>query len=302
MDLFKKTKEKVRLDKYLATQKLGLSRAYIQKLIDQGRILVNDRPAKHSHVLKLDDKVSIDIPPPKKLEITAENIPLDIVYEDKDLLVINKQRGLVVHPAVGNWTGTLVNAILYHVNDLSGIGGVGRPGIVHRLDKETSGLMVVAKSDLAHSSLAKQFKDRQVKKLYVALVHGSIKPDDGFIQTKIGRHPVNRKKFAVIKDANLKSREALTFFKVLKRSKNYSLVELTLKTGRTHQIRVHLSHLGHPLVGDKTYGGRTKIGDLPVSVMLHAETLGFTHPRTNKYMEFKQALPEDMKDAIQNIT
>lgn len=271
-------------------------------MIDQGRILVNDRPAKHSHVLKLDDKVSVDIPPPRKLDLIAEDIPLDIVYEDKDLIVINKPRGLVVHPAVGNWTGTLVNAILHHAKDLSGIGGVGRPGIVHRLDKETSGLMVVAKSDLAHSSLAKQFKDRLVKKLYVALVHGNIKSDDGFIQAKIGRHPVNRKKFAVIKDANLKSREALTFFKILKRFKNYSLVELTLKTGRTHQIRVHLSHIGHPLVGDKTYGGRTKIGDLPVSVMLHAETLGFTHPRTNKYMEFKQKLPADMLEAIQNIT
>jgi len=300
--IIRSPKEKIRLDAFLVTQKIGLSRAHIQKLIEEGKILVNDRPQKPSYKLKIEDKVTIDIPPPRKLEILPEAIPLDIVYEDQDLLVINKPRGLVTHPAVGNYSGTLVNALLYHCKDLAGIGGVERPGIVHRLDKDTSGLLVVAKSDLAHRSLSKQFKDRSVKKIYVALAQGVVKPDSGFIQEKIGRHPVQRKKFAVIKNPELKSREALTFFKVLKRFKEHTLVELTLKTGRTHQIRVHLSHIGHPLVGDRTYGGKSQIGELETATLLHAQTLGFIHPRTGKYMEFSRPLPEDMRGAIQSIT
>jgi 23S rRNA pseudouridine1911/1915/1917 synthase len=300
--IIRSPKEKLRLDAFLVTKEIGLSRAHIQKLIEERKILVNDRPQKPSYKLKIEDKVSVDIPPPRKLEILPEAIPLDIVFEDRDLLVINKPRGLVTHPAVGNYSGTLVNALLYHCKDLKGIGGVERPGIVHRLDKDTSGLLVAAKSDLAHQSLSKQFKDRTVKKIYVALVQGVVKPDSGFIQEKIGRHPVQRKKFAVIKNSELKSREALTFFKVLKRFKEHTLVELTLKTGRTHQIRVHLSHIGHPLVGDRTYGGKSKIGELEILTLLHAQTLGFIHPRTGKYMEFSSPMPEDMREAIQSIT
>ena len=296
--IIKQKSDKLRIDVFLSRQGIGLSRSYIQKLIEGGKILVNDRPAKPSYKLNLEDKVTLDIPPPQKLEVTPENIPLDIVYEDKDLLIVNKPRGLVTHPAVGNYSGTLVNALLYHCRDLSGIGGVMRPGIVHRLDKDTSGLLLVAKSDLAHQSLSRQFKDRAVKKIYVALVQGEIKAEDGYIQAKIGRHPVNRKKFAVIKKPELKSREALTAFKVLKRFKGYTLVELELKTGRTHQIRVHMSHIGHPLVGDKTYGGKT---ELTKSTMLHAQTIGFTHPRTGKYMEFSRPMPADMQEVVQNI-
>ena len=299
--LIKAESDKQRLDNFLVKQNLGLSRTYLQKLIDEKKILVNDLPSKHSYKLKLDDKITIDIPPPKKLEITAENIPLDIVYEDDDLLIVNKPRGMVTHPAVGNYSGTLVNALMYHINNLSGIGGALRPGIVHRLDKDTSGLLLVAKSDLAHQSLSKQLKDRTVKKIYVTLVHGVIKQNEGYVQEKIGRHPVNRKKMAIIKRPDLKSREALTFFKVLKRHRENTLVELNLKTGRTHQIRVHMSHIGHPLVGDKTYGGRTKIGETEVKTLLHAQTIGFIHPRTGKYMEFSRPMPDDMREVIQNI-
>ena len=296
-----KESDKQRLDNFLAKQDLGLSRTYIQKLIDEKKILVNDQPAKHGYKLKLDDKVSVDIPSPKKIEITAENIPLDIVYEDDDLLVVNKPRGMVTHPAPGNYTGTLVNALMLHIKDLSGIGGELRPGIVHRLDKDTSGLLLVAKSDLAHQSLSKQLKDRTVKKIYVALVHGIVKQDEGYVQEKIGRHPVNRKKMAVIKSPDHKSREALTFFKVLKRYREYTLIELNLKTGRTHQIRVHMSHIGHPIVGDKTYGGKTKIGETEVKTLLHAQTIGFIHPKTGEYIELTRPMPDDMRDALQEI-
>ena len=300
--IIKDISDKIRLDSFLVKASKKYSRSYIQKLIDDGKVLVNDRPAKHGYRLKIDDKVTIDVPPPKKFELTAENIPLDIVYEDNDLLLVNKPRGMVTHPAVGNFKGTLVNALLHHIKKLSGIGGVMRPGIVHRLDKDTSGLLLVAKSDIAHQSLSKQLKDRTVKKIYVALVHGVIMQDEGYIQANIGRHPVDRKRMAVIKNPDLKSREALTFFKVIKRFNNFTLVELKLKTGRTHQIRVHMSHIGHPLVGDKTYGGKSQIDDRSVKMMLNAQTIGFIHPRTNKYMEFSVPMPEDMKELIQNIT
>jgi len=300
--IIKKESDKFRLDNFLVKQGQKFSRSYIQKLIDGDKVLVNGRPAKNSYRLKPDDKVTVDVPPPKKFEMIAENIPLEIVYEDDDLLIVNKPRGMVSHPAVGNFTGTLVNALLHYVKKLSGIGGVMRPGIVHRLDKDTSGLLLVAKSDLAHRSLSKQLKDRAVKKIYITLVHGVIKQNEGFVQAKIGRHPVDRKKMAVIKNPDLKSRDALTFFKVLKRFGEYTLVEVKLKTGRTHQIRVHMSHLGHPLVGDKTYGGKTEIGDRTVKTMLHAQTIGFVHPRTNEYMEFSVPMPDDMKELIQNIT
>ncbi|MBI5698901.1 RluA family pseudouridine synthase [Candidatus Saganbacteria bacterium] len=302
MEYIIKTKEAgQRLDVFISKQDSKLSRAFAQKLIDKGRILVNDKPSHSSYKVKLDDKITIDIPPPEKYEVQPENIPLNIVYEDEDLLVVNKPRGLVTHPAPGHYKGTLVNALLYHVKGLAAVGGVERPGIVHRLDKDTSGLLLVAKTDLAHRSLSKQIKDRTVKRSYVALVYGVLKQDDGFVQEKIGRHPVHRKKMAVIKQAGLKSREALTFYRVLKRYKDHTLVELQLKTGRTHQIRVHMSHIGHPLVGDRTYG---KIqGSFNIEgQLLHAQIIGFVHPRTGKYMEFFAPMPTEMEEVIRTLS
>lgn len=308
MDHIIKAKEKgSRLDIFVSKQDTKLSRAYAQKLIEQGRIKVNDRPSRSSYRLKLDDKVTIEVPPPEKYEVRPENLPLDIVYEDDDLLVVNKPRGMVTHPAPGHYTGTLVNALLYHIKGLAAVGGVERPGIVHRLDKDTSGLLLVAKTDLAHRSLSKQIKDRQVKRSYVALVHGVVKQDEGFVQEKIGRHPVHRKKMAVTG----RGREALTFYKVKQRFKDHTLVELQLKTGRTHQIRVHMSHIGHPLVGDTTYG---KKGPAPSpelvegsrgeveGQLLHAQTIGFKHPRTGKYLEFSAPMPDEMTEAIRTLS
>jgi 23S rRNA pseudouridine1911/1915/1917 synthase len=283
---------KQRLDQYLAGQKkLDLTRSQISKLIEAGNILVNDRIVKPSYHLKTTDQLTIDIPPLKKLDAKPENIPLDIVYEDDDLIVVNKPRGMVVHPAVGNYEGTLVNALLHHVKNLSGIGGVARPGIVHRLDKDTSGLIVVAKNDLAHQALAKQFKDREIAKQYVALVKGVIKQDSGEIAAAIGRHPVKRKKMAAGR-----GREALTFYRVIERFKDATLVELTPKTGRTHQLRVHLNHLGHPIVGDPVYGGDKGTGQL-----LHAQKLAFTHPRTGEKLAFTAPLPDDLAEAIKKL-
>lgn len=289
------------MDIFVSKQDIDLSRAYAQKLIEKGKILVNDRPSHSSYKLKLDDKISIDIPPPEKYEVKPENIPLEVVYEDDDLLVVNKPRGMVTHPAPGHYEGTLVNALLYHVKGLTGVGGVERPGIVHRLDKDTSGLLLIAKTDLAHRSLSKQIKDRTVKRKYIALVEGIIKQDEGYVQEKIGRHPVHRKKMAVIKQAGLKSREALTFYQVMKRFKEHTLVELKLKTGRTHQIRVHLSHIGHPLVGDTTYGkGGDRFGI--DGQLLHAQMIGFNHPRTGKYLKFSAPMPEEMEEVIKTLS
>jgi 23S rRNA pseudouridine1911/1915/1917 synthase len=297
-----KAKEKgSRLDILATKLDTSLSRAFSQKLIGKGKILVNDRLCQPSYRLKLDDKITIDIPPPEKYEVQPENIPLNIVYEDDDLLVVSKPRGMVTHPAPGHYTGTLVNALLYHVKNLTGIGGVERPGIVHRLDKDTSGLLLVAKTDLAHHSLSKQIKDHTVKRFYVALVHGVLKQDEGYVQEKIGRHPVHRKKMAVIKQAGLKSREALTFYKVIQRYKDYTLVELQLKTGRTHQIRVHMSHIGHPLVGDKTYG-KAGASFTVEGQLLHARTIGFVHPRNGKYMEFSAPMPAEMEEVIKTLS
>ncbi|MDD5383200.1 MAG: RluA family pseudouridine synthase [Candidatus Margulisbacteria bacterium] len=292
-----------RLDHFLSRQtELGLSRSQIHKLIDDGFIEVNKESPKASYRIKPDDRISINIPLPKPLELTPENIPLDIVYEDNDLVVINKPKGLAVHPGAGRTTGTLVNALLSHCQDLSGIGGVLRPGIVHRLDKDTSGLLVVAKNDLAHQALAKQFKNRKIFKQYLALIHGEVKQAGGTIESKIGRHPLHRKKMAVIKEAGnggrvTRGREAITIYKVLERYKNYTLVEVTLKTGRMHQIRVHMTSIGHPVVGDPTYGHRQE--EFAVSgQLLHAARLGFVHPRTGKYLEFFTDVPSEMKTII----
>ncbi|NQT29960.1 MAG: RluA family pseudouridine synthase [Candidatus Saganbacteria bacterium] len=284
-----------RLDHFLGQQKeIGKTRTQVKKLIEDGFIKLNLGIPKASHKVKPGDRIEVIVPEPQKLSAEPEQIPLDIVYEDEDLVVVNKARGMVVHPAVGNYTGTLVNALLYHAKDLSGIGGVLRPGIVHRLDKDTSGLLVVAKNDFAHQALAKQFKEKKITKEYVALVHGVIK-EDGQVEAKIGRHPHHRKKMAIIRGTE--GREALTCYRVLKRFKEYTLVELSLKTGRTHQIRVHLTSLGHAIVGDPVYGHRRERFNV-LGQLLHAKKLGFVHPRSSKYIEFEKEMPEDMLRVI----
>ncbi|MBI5400166.1 RluA family pseudouridine synthase [Candidatus Saganbacteria bacterium] len=288
-----------RLDHFLAAQKESrLTRSQIQKLIDNCDITVNKKKSRPAYKLKLNDKIIVTIPSIKPLETSPENIPLNIVYEDSDIIVINKPRGLVVHPAVGNYSGTLVNALLNHCQDLSGIGGVERPGIVHRLDKDTTGLIVVAKNDLAHQSLSKQFKNKTVHKKYLALVHGIVKQDSGTIAARIGRHPVQRKKMAVV---GTRGREAVTHFQVKARFKNFTLLELILETGRTHQIRVHLSSIGYPIVGDQTYGKKQNEFDLN-GQFLHAAELSFTHPRTGQILTFSAPLPEDMDKIIDQLS
>lgn len=287
---------KERIDTFLS-KKIGLSRSQVEKLIKNGHVKINNQLAKSGYRVKRDDRVHVMVPEPSSIEAKPQEMPLSIVYEDKDIIVINKPRGLVVHPAAGNTEGTLVNALLFHCRDLSGIGGSIRPGVVHRLDKETSGLIVFAKNNEAHANISAQIKDRKVKKLYWAIVHGDVKSNNGQIDVPLGRHPVHRKKMTVITSSKLKSRSALTHYKVLRRLKGYTLLELDLKTGRTHQIRVHLSYIGHPIVGDGTYS--RKKNEFGVSgQMLHAKTLAFNHPITGKYMEFNADIPEDMKRVL----
>lgn len=286
-----------RLDVFLTEMNEELTRSHVQKLVDEGRALVNGVQAKANYRLKSGDRVSFAVPEPADLEVLGEDIPLDILYEDSDLIVINKPRGLVVHPAPGNTTGTLVNALLFHCRDLSGINGVLRPGIVHRLDKDTSGVLVAAKNDLAHVSLARQIKERTVNRKYVALVHGLIKEPDGLVDAPIGRDPEERKKMAVV----LKnSKPALTKYRVLERFRDYTLVECKLETGRTHQIRVHMAFLGHPVVGDPKYGPRKPHFNLEGQA-LHAGLLGFAHPRTGEYLEFTAPIPEPMAGIIRQL-
>ena len=284
-----------RLDVYLSEKDLGLSRSWIQRLISSGKIRVNDSVVKPSYKIRTGDRIEVTISKPKPLKIEPEKIPLNILYEDRDLIVINKPRGMVVHPGAGVSSGTLVNALLYHCNDLSGIGGVLRPGIVHRLDKDTSGVLVVAKNDFTHLTLSKQFKERSVNKRYIALVKGRVLKEEGKIKASIGRHPVKRKKMAA---GVRRAREAITSYKVLERFKDFTLLEAAPETGRTHQIRVHLSHIGHPIVGDPKYGGRRGLREEMKGQALHAQTLGFVHPRTKEYMEFNAPLPKDMEKVI----
>ena len=287
--------EKIRIDLYLTQKKIYPSRSQIRNLIAQGKIKVNNIPVKPSYILKNGDIIDLTPSANKELKIKAEAIPLDIIYEDEYLVVVNKPADMIVHPAGKICSGTLVNALLYHCKDsLSGIGGVIRPGIVHRLDKNTSGLMVVAKNDFAHLDLSRQIKDHQVTKKYLALVHGNLKDDSGIIDAPIGRNLKNRKKMAVTEG---KSREAITHFKVLKRFSGYTLVEATLRTGRTHQIRVHLAFIGFPIVGDQLYGHRRQ-GLKIKRQALHSYVLGFVHPASKKYMEFSTPLPKDMQELI----
>jgi len=290
-----------RLDQYLFAAGLSHSRAHIQKLIKTDIVKVNGKVSKAGHKLRENDKISALVPALVKLEIKAENIPLNIVYEDKDILVINKPAGMVSHPAPGHYEGTLVNALLHHLKDLSGIGGVERPGIVHRLDKDTSGLMMIAKNDKAHLSLARQIKDRTIEKKYVALVHGKIEKDEGVIEAPIGRSPRHRKKMTVIRSDKLKSKEAVTRYKVIRRFRNYALLELTLVTGRTHQIRVHLASIGNPVVGDSVYGRASNEFGIKRQ-LLHAAQLKFVHPGTGKIIEFKADVPKDFEAVIKKLT
>lgn len=282
-----------RLDKLLV-EKLPkeFSRAFIQKLILEGGALLNKKGAKNSQTVRSGDEIDVVVPEPKLTHLEAEEIDIDIVYEDGDILIVNKESDMVVHPAPGNYSGTLVNALLAHCDDLSGIGGVSKPGIVHRLDKGTTGLLVVAKTDKAHRSLSKQFKAKTVKKIYIALVRGIVQLDNGIIEMPIGRDKKDRKKMAIDREDG---KDAITQYKVIERFKNSTLLEVTLLTGRTHQIRVHMAHMGHPIIGDERYGATKGEYDRP---MLHAKTIGFTHPATSKYVEFTSDIPSDMKKAI----
>ena len=292
-----------RLDRYLADQWPDLTRSRLQRLIADGSVVVNDAPAKASCQVRGGDRVTVLIPAPSPLSVSAEDIPLRVIYEDQDLLVIDKPAGLVVHPAPGHPSGTLVNALLAHCPDLAGIGGVERPGIVHRLDKDTSGLMVVAKNERAHQSLTSQIKERTVTKRYLALVHGELRPIQGTIDAPIGRDPRNRQRMGVVAGG----RAASSDYTTLQRLGPYSLVEVQIHTGRTHQIRVHLAHVGHPVVGDPVYGRKGKQGEVRTGVrslgrqFLHAAVLGFQLPSTGEYREFRCELPEDLRAVLEGL-
>ncbi len=285
-----------RLDVFISNKLENKSRSYIQGIIEGETVTVNNKCRKSNYKLKLADEVIISIPEPIELNIKAENIPLQVIYEDSDVIVINKPQDMVVHPAPGNYSGTLVNALLNHCSDLSGINGVLRPGIVHRIDKDTSGALVVAKNDNAHNSLAQQFKEHSAKRSYLALVEGIIKQDHGTIDEPIARHPIDRIKMAVVQSG----KTAVTHYKVIERFESYTLVECNLETGRTHQIRVHMAKIGHPLVGDSVYGYKKQRFNLKGQA-LHAKMLGFIHPSTNEYMEFVSPLPDYFEKLIAKL-
>lgn len=287
-----------RLDVFLAGEAEGYTRSHIQRLVGEGRATVNGVIVRASYKVKQGDLVRLEIPEPEGMETKAEKIPLDIYYEDNDVIVLNKPRGMVVHPAAGNNSGTVVNALLYHCRDLSGINGVLRPGIVHRLDKDTSGLIMVAKNDAAHVSLAQQLKDRRITRIYLALVHGKVKDASGVIDAPIGRDPKNRQKMAVV---HKNSKHAVTNYRVLSRYAGYTYLRLKLETGRTHQIRVHLSYIGHPVVGDLKYGPSRPHFNL-AGQFLHAAVIGFIHPRTGAYLEFEAPLPDEMEAILSGLT
>ena len=288
----------LRLDKYLSNQFSELSRTHIAKIIDEGNCFVNQKVAKASLKVKTGDTIEVNLPEVKPLEIKKEDIPLDIVYEDDDLLIINKPQGMVVHPANGNYEHTLVNAVLNYSDDLSGINGVARPGIVHRIDKDTSGLICVAKNDKAHLALSEQLKDHTMSRTYIALVRGVIPENSGEINLPIGRDPHNRLKMAVTRS---NSKEAVTYFKVIKRYANNTLVECKLKTGRTHQIRVHLSYIGFPVEGDPLYAGKKYDTLYKNGQLLVATSLRLVHPSSKEEMEFKIELPDYFKEVLSHL-
>jgi len=285
-----------RADVFLAA-KMGVSRSNMQKLLEDGRVKRGEKIIKANYKVRAGEMFVVDIPEPEPIEAIPENIPLDIIYEDDDVAVLNKARGMVVHPAPGNYTGTLVNALLYHCSNLSGINSAIRPGIVHRLDKDTSGIMIVAKNDAAHISLSQQIQSKTAVRTYLAVVRGNIKTDSGTIETQISRDKTDRKKMAVVKEGG---RDAITDYEVLERFGKYTLVRCKLRTGRTHQIRVHMEYLGYPLVGDPKYSPmKTPFGIKGQA--LHSHTLEFTHPRTGERMKFEAPLPEDMHKIITRL-
>ena len=298
MEIKVENSENVRLDAYIASKQSDLSRSNIQKLIDSGDILVNNSIKKMSYKVQEGDVIHINVPEAREANIKPENIPIDIIYQDNDIIVVNKPKGLVVHPADGNPDGTLVNAIMAICKDgLSGIGGELRPGIVHRLDKDTSGLLIVAKNDKAHRLMSEQIKNREVRKIYIALVKGVVSENEATIDMPIGRSTKDRKKMAVRKDG----KEAVTHFKVLKRYPNYTLLEVKIDTGRTHQIRVHMAEIGHPVVGDMVYSsGKNEFG--VEGQMLHAKSLDFKHPITGKQMHLEAPLPKYFEDVLDKLS
>ena len=290
--------QQMRLDKYLAEQFPEQTRSYLQKLIKDGEVLVNGKSVKTGYQLSKGDEVSVNIPEPKELDVAPQKMDLDIVYEDEDVILINKPKGMVVHPAPGHTTDTLVNGLLYHCKDnLSGINGVARPEIVHRIDRDTTGILIVCKNDMSHNSIAAQLKEHSINRRYRALVHGNLKENQGTVEGPIGRHPIDRKKMA-INEKN--GKPAVTHYTVLERFGNYTLIECVLETGRTHQIRVHMSSIGHPLVGDEVYGP-AKCPFKLQGQCLHAMVLGFVHPRTGEYMEFSADLPEYFEELLKKL-
>ena len=286
--IFISEEKDIRIDVFISQKLVHISRSSVQKLIADGNVTVNGKAIKANYKVQVNDTIKILIPPPEILDVEAENIPLEIVYEDVDLAVINKPHGMVVHPAAGHYSGTMVNGLMYHLKNLSTINGIMRPGIVHRLDKNTSGLMLVAKNDKSHNYLADCLKEHSIKRIYYALVEGVIKEDEGEINAPLGRSIKDRKKRAVtVKN----SKEAITNYWVVERYDKYTLMKLRLKTGRTHQIRVHMKHIGHPVVGDDIYGSKANKFGLE-GQLLHSKILGFVHPSTKEYMEFESELPE----------
>ncbi|WP_144610133.1 RluA family pseudouridine synthase [Bacillus altitudinis] len=285
-----------RLDKFLSTTEPEWSRTQVQQWVKDGLIEVNGKQVKANYKVQAGDQIKVEIPDPEALDVEAESMDLDIYYEDEDVLVVNKPRGMVVHPAPGHVTGTLVNGLMAHCNDLSGINGVMRPGIVHRIDKDTSGLLMVAKNDMAHESLVNQLVAKTVIRKYTAVVHGIIQHDTGTIDAPIGRDKKDRQSMTVTKE---NAKQAVTHFDVMERFKDFTVVECRLETGRTHQIRVHMKYIGYPLAGDPKYGPRKTVdfnGQL-----LHAGVLGFDHPRTGEYMEFTAPIPADMQGFIDSL-
>ena len=295
-----------RIDVFVG-EKLSLSRSAAARLIDEGKVTVNGKTVAKNYKLSVSDSVSVELPEVQPSEVSPENIPLDVIYEDDDIIVVSKPQGMVVHPAAGNTTGTLVNALLYHCGDsLSGIGGVARPGIVHRIDKDTGGLLVVAKNDDAHAFLSEQLKTHSVSRIYTAIALGNFKEDKGTVDAPIGRHPVDRKKMAIIRSADKKSRNAVTHWSVVERFGRFTLIRCELETGRTHQIRVHMASIGHPLLGDPIYGGggtefEARNKSLVKGQCLFAAELRLVHPRTRENMVFRAPLPDNFVSVIEKL-
>ena len=301
MELFELTAAEsgTRIDAWLTTEIAGLTRNAAQRLLTEGQVTLNGRPVKKNYKVSAGDTFLVEIPEAVEVPLIPQNIPIDIVYEDEDVVVVNKARGMVVHPAPGHPDGTLVNALLYHCGDtLSGVGGEKRPGIVHRIDKDTSGLLIVAKNDAAHLALSAQLSDRSLSRVYRAVVVGNLRDDAGTVDAPIGRHPNDRKKMAV---THVHSRNAVTHWSVLERYRGYTHVRCKLETGRTHQIRVHMAHIGHPLLGDEVYGHAKLPEKGLVGQCLHAKELQFIHPRTGETVHLDTELPDYFKDVLSRL-